>query len=456
MSADNDSVVERLVKANGKAGVETLRKELGAHGLLTHWPYWRKPRQAPPEGDWRVWLMMAGRGFGKTRAGAEWVRSLAEANGGIRIALVGATLDETRALMVEGECGLLNISPAATRPRYEPSRRQLTWRSGAVAKLYSGENPEGLRGPEHHYAWCDELAKWSYAEASWDNLMLTMRGGESPRTLVTTTPRPIALLRRLVNELGVATVRGRSRDNAWLPESFIQAVEATYGGTRLGRQELDGELIEDAEGTLWPRDLIEGCRVRDIPPLRRVVIGVDPPAGAGAASDACGIVVVGLGDDGRGYVIEDASVQGLGPEGWARTVASAARRKGADRVVAEVNNGGAMVESVLRAAEVSLPVKRVHATRGKAVRAEPVAALYEQGRICHVGAFPELEDQMCGFVPDNYDDSPDRLDALVWALTDLFLAGQEAQWAPLPGAVRPPGRDQQPNRRRAAGRSERW
>ena len=405
-----------------------LQKRYGNKEFLMHWPLWRKPRQAPPPGDWRVWLMLAGRGFGKTRAGAEWVRALAEAHGGIRIALVGATLEETRALMVEGECGLLNICPEATRPRFEPSRRQLVWRSGAVAKLYSGENPEGLRGPGHHYAWCDELAKWSYAEATWDNLMMTMRAGDRPRTLVTTTPRPTPLLRRLTTEQGVALVRGRTRDNNWLPESFLAAVEANYGGTRLGRQELDGELIEEAEGALWSRELIEACRVRDIPEMRRIVIGVDPPAGSGAGSDACGIVVAGLGADGRGYVLEDATVQGLGPEGWARAVASAARRKGADRVIAEANNGGAMVESVLRAAEVSMPVRRVHATRGKAARAEPVAALYETGRALHLGAFPDLEDQMAGMVlgggycgPGR---SPDRADALVWAMTELLLGGR--------------------------------
>ncbi len=424
-----ESEFMRLARNRDEAAIERLRKKTGNLNLLTTWSFWADRRQLPPEGeDWRIWLMMAGRGFGKTRAGAEWVRSLAEAEGGIRIALVGATLEEARALMVEGESGLLNIGPAATRPRFEPSRRQLTWRSGAIAKLYSGENPEGLRGPEHHYAWCDELAKWSYAEESWDNLMLTMRGGELPRTLVTTTPRPVPMIRRLVGEQGVRLVRGRTLDNDHLSDSFRTAVQEIYGGTRLGRQELDGELIEEAEGALWSRDLIEACRVREVPEMRRVVIGVDPPAGIGAGCDECGIIAVGLGEDGHGYVLEDASIQGETPEGWARRVAEVARRKGADLVIAEANNGGAMVESVLLAADVSMPVKRVHAARGKVARAEPVATLYAKRRVFHRGAFPDLEDQMAGLVTGgDYcgpGRSPDRADALVWALTELLLGGR--------------------------------
>ncbi|MGN6271226.1 MAG: DNA-packaging protein [Sphingomonas sp.] len=395
--------------------------------LLKRWAFWADPRQLPPEGDWRTWLLMAGRGFGKTRAGAEWVRSLAEGDSAARIALVGATRAEARAVMVEGDSGVLAVSPAATRPRWEPSRGALTWRNGAKAFVYSGENPDGLRGPQHSAAWCDEIAKWAYPQASWDMLAMTLRLGERPRTLVTTTPRPIALLRRLKEAPDTATVQGRTADNRMLPEAFLAAMAADYGGTRLGRQELDGELIEDVAGALWTRDGLEACRVGAAPAVRRVVIGVDPPAGSvrGARGDACGIVAVALGRDGRGYVLEDASVTGASPEGWARAVAACAVRTGADRVVAEANQGGAMVESVLIAADAALPVRLVHATRGKSARAEPVATLYEAGRVSHVGAFAALEDEMCGLIAGGgYEGpgrSPDRADALVWALSELML-----------------------------------
>lgn len=395
--------------------------------LLVAWPYWADKRQLPPPGDWRIWLMMAGRGFGKTRAGAEWIRSLAESDGSLRIALVGATRDEARAVMVEGESGLLNIGPRATRPRFEPSRGRLVWRSGAEARLYSGENPEGLRGPQHHVAWCDELAKWAYPEPSWNNLMMGLRLGERPRALVTTTPRPIPLLRRMIAAGGADMVvtGGRTAENPMLSRRFRDAMAETYGGTRLGRQELDGELIAEVDGALWSRDLIERCRVADIAPLKRVVVGVDPPAGAGPSSDACGIVVAGLGRDGRAYVLEDATVQGLSPEGWAMAVVAAARRKGADRLIVEANNGGAMVESVLRAIDANLPIRRVHAAHGKVARAEPVAALYEQGKVAHVGALTMLEDQLAGMTAGGgYHGpgrSPDRADALVWALSALML-----------------------------------
>ena len=395
--------------------------------LLGAWPFWADKRQLPPPGDWRIWLMMAGRGFGKTRAGAEWIRSLAERDGSLRIALVAATRDEARAVMVEGESGLLNLGGRAARPRFEPSRGRLIWRSGAEARLYSGENPEGLRGPQHHVAWCDELAKWAHPEQAWNNLMMGLRLGLAPRVLVTTTPRPIPLLRRMIESKpqDMVVTGGRTSENLMLSPRFRQAMADTYGGTRLGRQELDGELIAEVEGALWSRALIERCRVSDIAPLRRVVVGVDPPAGTGAAVDACGIIVAGLGEDGRAYVLEDATVQSLSPEGWAMAVASAARRKGADRVIVETNNGGAMVESVLRAIDATLPIRRVHASRGKIARAEPIAALYEQGKVAHMGALTDLEDQLAGMVTGGgYQGpgrSPDRADALVWALSALML-----------------------------------
>ena len=397
--------------------------------LKTFWPFRIMPGQAPPPGDWRVWLLMAGRGFGKTRCGAEWVRGLAEQDGRARIALVAATMAEARSVMVEGVSGLLAIAPAGLRPHWEPSLRRLRWPGGATATLFAASEPEGLRGPQHSHAWCDEIAKWPYGIETWDNLAMGLRLGDRPRIVATTTPRPVPLVRMLVARDDVATTGGRTEDNReHLAADFLDAMAAGYAGTRLGRQELDGELIEEAEGALWRRALIERCRVRQAPGAVRVVVGVDPPAGAGAASDACGIVVVALGADGIGYVLEDASVQGLGPEGWAHAVSLAAERHDADRVIAEANNGGAMVESVLRAASATLPVKLVHASRGKSARAEPVAVLYEKGRVAHVGAFPALEDEMAGLLLDGSyvgpGRSPDRADALVWAMHALLLTGQ--------------------------------
>jgi len=352
----------------------------------------------------------------------------------VRIALVGATADEVRKVMIEGESGLLAVGKGRAAPKWEPSLGRLRWRGGSQAFVYSGENPDGLRGPAHHFAWCDELAKWARPDETWDNLQMTLRAGERPRALVTTTPRPIGLLKRIQAERWTVTTSGRTRDNANLGEEFLQVMAETYGGTRLGRQELDGELIEDIEGALWTRALIEGCRAPlhhpsdGFPPragedFSRVVIGVDPPASAGG--DACGIVAVGLGRDGVGYVLGDYSVRGLSPEGWARAVAGAADLHGADRVVAEKNNGGDMVESVLRGADVALPVKPVHASRGKSARAEPVAALFEKGRAKFAGVFRELEDELAGLsIGGSYagpGNSPDRADAMVWAFTELML-----------------------------------
>lgn len=421
------------------------------------WHFWARPGQRPPAGDWSIWLIMAGRGFGKTRAGAEWVRQIAEGDGSARFALVGANYAETRTVMVEGESGLLSIAPPKQRPVWEPSLKRLTWDNGAQAHLYSAAEPEGLRGPQHSHTWCDEIAKWmnnaGQAEAAWDNLKMGLRLGFRPQLVATTTPRPVPLVRALVSG-EVAITTGRTQDNdLHLPVAFLTTMEADYRGTRLGRQELDGVLIEDVEGALWTRVMIEGCRVgvgvgvgavrversrdtgagakrsldfardeRDTV-LVRIVIGVDPPASK--TGDACGIIVAGLGADGKAYVLADCSVEKASPETWARKVADAADRFDADRVIAEANQGGAMVKSVLHAAKISLPVKLVHASRGKVARAEPVAALYENDRVHHVGAFPQLEDEMCGLlIGGGYEGpgrSPDRADALVWALTELML-----------------------------------
>jgi phage terminase large subunit-like protein len=400
-------------------------------GIHASWRLWARPGQMPPPGAWDNWLMLAGRGFGKTRAGAEWVNSLALAgDGDTRIALIAATGDEARHVMIEGESGLMNVGLRQERPQWQPSLGRVTWPNGAQAIIYSGSNPDGLRGPQHHYAWCDEIAKWAHPHATWMNMKLGLRLGVQPRVLATTTPRPSALLRMLIADPQTTVTRGATADNALLPHAFVTAVTQLYGGTRLGRQELDGEMIADAQGALWTRDLIDRCRT---PPGAiaedpvRVVIGVDPPAGtlSGTGGDACGIVVVALGRDGVATVIADASVAGQSPEGWARAVAVAAARHKADRVIAEANNGGAMVSSVLRAADAALPVKLVHAAHGKVTRAEPVSLLYEQGRVRHADAFPELEDELCGLTTGGgYHGpgrSPDRADALVWAVTALML-----------------------------------
>jgi phage terminase large subunit-like protein len=399
-------------------------KKAGLHDL--DWHFWRRDAQKPPETDWRVWLVMAGRGFGKTRMGAEWVNEIAWANPGARIALIGATLVEARQVMVEGESGLLSLSGGSLL-NWEPSLRRLAWPNRSIATLYSAAEPESLRGPQHHFAWADEIAKWPCGIAAWDNLKLGLRIGERPQVLATTTPRPVPLIKRLVAEKGVAITTGRTADNAAnLAPDFIADVAALYGGTRWGRQELDGELIADVDGALWSRDLIEACRVSAVPEMKRIVIGVDPPASA--VGDACGIIVVGLGVDGRAYVLADHSVTRPSPERWARAVASAAEAWGADRVIAEANQGGDMVVSTLRAADVMMPVRKVHASRGKVARAEPVLALYEAGKAVHAGAFPELEDELCGMISGGgYEGpgrSPDRADACVWAMTELMLGAR--------------------------------
>lgn len=396
------------------------------------WWEWSLKSQRAPEGEWKVWLIRAGRGFGKTRAGAEWVSEIARTSPNARIALVGATAEDARRVMIDGTSGLLAVARTEESPVWLRELGEVRFASGARAFVYSAGAPGKLRGPEHDAAWCDELAKWPKGTggAAWDNLMLGLRGSEDARVVVTTTPQPVKLMRRVMAMDGFRETKGRTRENPWLPKSFVEAMTLEYAGTRLGRQELEGELIDDVEGALWTRALIEKCRVRAAPETVRVVVGVDPPASAGG--DACGIVAVGLGRDGRGYVIEDASVAGASPEGWARAVAACAARHKADRVVAEQNQGGAMVRSVLRAADAGLPLTLVHASQGKSARAEPVMLLYEAGKALHAGAFPALEDELCGLVAGGgYEGpgrSPDRADALVWAMHELML-GRRARAA---------------------------
>ena len=386
------------------------------------------PGQLPPDGDWRTWLVMAGRGFGKTRAGAEWVRMVADADPEARIALVAATFGEARSVMVEGESGLLACCPPARRPVYEPSLRKVTFGNGAQAFLYGANEPEALRGPQHSHAWCDEIGKWpnahDRASAAWNNLLLGLRLGSDQRVVATTTPRAVPLVRRLIDSDGLAITRGKTIDNGHLSERYRRTMQAEFGRSLLARQELGGELIDEIDGALWSRALLEDCREDAASaPECRVVIGVDPPASA--QGDACGIVVCALGEDGIARVLADCSVRKPTPETWARAVAMAARGWAADRVIAEANNGGEMVRSVLRAADIALPVRLVHASRGKSARAEPVAALYESGRVRHVGQLAQLEDELCGLMAGGgYEGpgrSPDRADALVWALSELML-----------------------------------
>ncbi len=398
--------------------------------LEGHWASWAHQGQMAPAGDWRTWTVLAGRGFGKTKAGAEWVSAFAREHPDVSIALVAATAEEARNVMVEGRSGLLAVARFEERCAmvWEPSRRRLVFASGAQAFLYSAANPEGLRGPEHHIAWCDELAKWRHGEAAWRNLRLGLRLGDRPRALVTTTPRGVAALKRILAEPRTATTGGPSWANPHSSDDFIASEVAAHAGTRFGRQELEGVLLEDVEGSLWPRELIERSRQGVILPREsysRVVIGVDPPASA--HGDACGIVVCGLAN-GVGHVLADLSVAGLSPEGWALKAAGAAEAFGASRVVAEKNNGGEMVETVLRGANVGLPVTLVHASDGKSARAEPVAVLFESGKAKFAGRFPELEDELAGLTyGGGYQGpgrSPDRADAMVWAMTELLVKRQ--------------------------------
>jgi phage terminase large subunit-like protein len=385
---------------------------------------WAHRNQLPPGGEgWRTWLMMAGRGFGKTRAGAEWIFRLANGKPGVRVALVGATIGDARTIMVEGVSGLVSVARRYRRKlNWEPSLGRLKWPNGSEAMLFSGDNADGLRGPEFDFGWADELAKWRQAEHAWDNLQMALRRGPRARALVTTTPRPGPLLERIRDGQWSVTTTGRTSDNINLDERFIAIMTATYGGTRLGAQELDGVLLADVEGSLWPRELVERARAELPTGFDRIVVGVDPPAGASEGSDACGIVVAGS-SQGALYVLEDATVRGLSPEGWTNRVAAAAARWNTSQVVAEANNGGAMVQSVLQAADLGLFVRLVHATRGKSARAEPIALKFETGKAWFAGEFPELEAELGGMIAGGgYEGpgrSPDRGDAMVWAMTVL-------------------------------------
>ena len=406
--------------------------------------FWALRHQLPPEGVWKSWVIMGGRGAGKTRAGAEWVRSEVEgalpidAGRSRRVALVGETIEQAREVMVFGESGILACSPPDRMPVWEAGRKRLVWPNGAVAQVFSAHEPESLRGPQFDAAWVDELAKWKRAEEAWDMLQFALRLGENPRQVVTTTPKNVGVLKAILkNPSTVITHAPTEANRAYLAASFLAEVQARYGGTRTGQQELEGLLIEDVEGALWTTERIEACRTDKLPAFSRIVVAVDPPVTASKSSDTCGIVVVGAVTEGppqnwRAVVLEDASVQGVSADQWARTAIAAMERHKADRLVAEVNQGGDLVESVLRTIDALVPYKRVTATRSKVIRAEPVAALYEQGRVAHLRGLQKLEEQMCQMTPGGFrgKGSPDRLDALVWALTDLIIAPSEAHWRP--------------------------
>lgn len=394
------------------------------------WPFWARPDQLCPEGEWLTWLLLGGRGAGKTRSGAEWVRAEVNERGARRVGLIAPTAADARDVMVEGPSGILSVcwkGDPAGKPVYEPSKRRITWENGAVATLFSAEEPDRLRGPQFDTVWADELAAWVRLRETWDmaqfGLRLPRENGIRPRQCVTTTPRPLALVRELLKAKSTVISRASTYDNAGnLSADFLQQMRDKYEGTRLGRQELQAEVLDDTPGALWTRGMIESARIEAAPQLERIVVGVDPSGSDGETGDAQGIVVAGKA--GRvAFLLADESVR-LSPDGWGRRVVDAFYRHKADRIVAERNYGGEMVAHVIRSIDPNVPVKLVTATRGKAVRAEPIAALYEQGRVKHCAPMPELEDQMIMMTSSGYtgEGSPDRLDGMVWALTELMVS----------------------------------
>ncbi len=401
--------------------------------LKAEWLIWARPDQQPPLDGQPVWLVLGGRGAGKTRTGAEWIKGMAlgqmpfSTTPTERIALVGETQGQVRDVMVEGVSGLMAIHTRWERPSWYPSRRRLEWPNGAIAQAFSAEDPEALRGPQFAAAWSDELAKWPNLQETWDMLQFGLRLGERPRQVVTTTPRPLPLIKRLMSEAHVAVSRAATQANRYnLAPDFVRSITDAYGGTRLGRQEIEGEIVEESADALWSRAMIESCRIQAAPPLARIVVAVDPPASSSARADSCGLVVAGIDRDGLGHVLEDGTVAGARPHEWAAKAVALYRRFEADALVVEVNQGGEMATAVIREVDPGVPVTAVRATRGKYLRAEPVAALYAQGRVRHAGRLPMLEDEMCDFGPSGLSSgrSPDRLDALVWALTHLMLGGR--------------------------------
>lgn len=429
------SPAEKLALLPADQRLELLSKLSDAQtaALPYDWRFWARPNQLPPVGrDWTTWALLAGRGFGKTRCGAEWVKenvlgATPLSRGTLKqIGIIAETAADARDVIVEGPSGILSIHAKDFRPNYEPSKRRLTWPNGATAILFNATEPDQLRGPQFDGAWCDELAKWRYAKETWDMLQFGLRLGYRPRQVVTTTPRPIPLLRTILNDPDTVVTKGSTLDNtANLATSFINTVVKLYAGTRLGRQELEAEMLDDTPGALWSRDTIEDCR-RPHPKSEfdRIIVAVDP-SGARSAdddkADEIGIIVVGKVGS-TAWVIEDLSFRGS-PAQWGAVVINAYKKYRADAIVAEINFGGALVTNVMRSIDPSCNVREVTASRGKWLRAEPVAALYAQRMVFHIGAFPTLEDQLCQFNGGGYTGggSPDRADALVWGVTDLLI-----------------------------------
>ena len=397
--------------------------------------FWAMDHQLPPSGDWKTWVILGGRGAGKTRAGAEWVRCQVEGATPLdmgrarRVALVGETIEQVREVMIFGQSGILACSPPDRMPKWEATRKRLVWENGAVAQVFSAHDPDSLRGPQFDAAWVDELAKWKKGRETWDMLQFSLRLGDSPQQVVTTTPQNVAVLKEiLAQRSSVTTSAPTTANRAFLAPSFLAEVTAKYGGTRLGRQELEGEVLSDREGALWSEALLEAAQIDEAPSPDRVVVAVDPPVTGHKGSDDCGILVVGAVTQGppqdwRACVIADESVSGASPQTWAKSAIDAYHRYGADRLVAEVNQGGDLVEAVVRQNDPLVSYRAVRASRGKVARAEPVAALYEQGRVKHLRGLGRLEDQMAEMTARGFQGrgSPDRVDALVWALSDLMI-----------------------------------
>jgi len=390
-----------------------------ALAILYSWEEWARPEQLAPPGSWRYWLIQAGRGFGKTRAGAEWIRDEVTNHKRQRVALIGRTAADVRDTMIEGESGLLSVFPPWQKPKYEPSKRRVTFHTGAIGIAYSGEEPDQLRGPQHDLGWCDELAAWKYEDA-WDQFLFGLRIGKDPRCCITTTPRPVKIIRDLLKDVNTIVTRGSTYDNAHnLAPAFLDAIVKKYQGTRIGRQELNAELLEDNPDALWQRKNIDDHRLHKIPDgvnLTRIVVGVDPAVTSNKKSDDTGIVSAAKGDDGHYYVLADDTMKDT-PKKWCEQAIKSYHTWEADRIIGEVNNGGDLVQTVLESIDHEIPYSAVRASRGKAVRAEPISSLYEKGLVHHIGNFASLEDQMCDWMPG--EKSPDNMDALVWALTEL-------------------------------------
>lgn len=412
------------------------------HRFFDPWYQKARPDQWPPSQTkqgkpWHTWVFMGGRGAGKTRAGAEFIRGVALGLPGYaykpasRIALIGETMTQVRDVMIEGVSGILSVHERKQdRPLWSPSRRRLEWHNGAIASVFSAEDPDSLRGPQFEYAWLDEFAKWPYAEEVFDILQFGLRCGDHPRQVITTTPRGLPFLRRLMEEEKTIVTHARTLDNkAYLSSFFLENIFSKYEGTFLGRQELEGEFIEENQENLWTPKILDMCRVERIPVLKKIIVSIDPPISSHKRSSSCGIIVAGVTQEENVYILKDATCSAVRPETWAQIAIGLYYSYQADRLVAEVNQGGEMVESIISAIDSTVPVEKVHAIKSKYIRAVPVAHLYEKKRVYHVGYFKELEDELCQFGPEKWSTrkSPDRLDALVWAVTSLVLTPQHPE-----------------------------